>query len=70
MSKVSKYKHLLDKKIKVSCIDGSIVEGVWMDWTSALDNEPDGESITVERPSGTQIEIFVDEIKDIQEAHN
>ncbi len=63
-----KYKHLFDKQVNVICNDGRYIVGEWVDWASALDNEPDPESITIKRTDGAQIEIFVDEIKEIEAA--
>lgn len=63
--KNSKYIGLLDKRVKVICTDGSTVIGVWVYWTSELDNEPDGESITIQTDYGILIEIYVSDIKDI-----
>lgn len=62
---ISAYAALLDKQVRVICTDGDIVGGVWIDWTSEQDNEPDPESITIETPCGDLIEIFVCEIKAI-----
>ncbi|MEG1967220.1 MAG: hypothetical protein RR142_06060 [Clostridia bacterium] len=65
-----KYENLLDEQIVVTCLDGKEVTGEWMDWTSAQDNEPDPESMTIRRADGAQIEIFIEEVKAIQKAHN
>lgn len=62
------YANLLDEQIKVTCTDGQVLIGEWIDWTSALDNEPAPESITVEKPWGEQIEIYINEIQAIQKA--
>lgn len=62
---ISAYAVLLDRQVRVICTDGDIVEGVWIDWTSEQDNEPDPESITIETPYGNLIEIYACEIKAI-----
>lgn len=57
------YAHLLGKRIRVVCEDGSECVGIWCDWTSADDNEPDPESITLdERDWAAMIEIYVPDI--------
>ena len=60
------YGMFIDKKINVVCTDGDVLTGVWIDHTSELDNEPDGESITIERADGALIEIYVAEIERIE----
>ncbi|MGI6080827.1 MAG: hypothetical protein ACOYBV_07630 [Candidatus Avilachnospira sp.] len=65
MSKISAYKELLNKRIKVICTDGDVLTGEWIDWTSEWDNEPDPESITIHEDGGGYVEIYIDEIKDI-----
>ena len=67
---VSDYKYLLNKNIKVVCLDGTAVEGVWTNWVSEQDNEPDGESIMIDKADGSIEEIYVDEIERIEEALN
>ena len=62
------YENLLDAQVKVTCTDGQVFIGEWIDWTSAQDNEPDPESITIAQADGFYTEIFVNEIKDIQKA--
>lgn len=59
--------HLNRKQITVTCTDGQVFTGKWVDWTSAQDNEPDPESITLAQADGFFIELFIHEIKDIQE---
>lgn len=68
MSKISTYKELLNKRIKVTCIDGDVLTGEWIDWTSERDNEPDPESIGIQLNEGYPIEIFVNEIEKIEAA--
>lgn len=74
MSKISTYKELLNKRIKVTCIDGDVLTGEWIDWTSEWDNEPDPESITIYEDGGKvfgdggYVEIFVNEIESISAA--
>jgi len=48
------------KNVRITLNDGSAFEGLAYDYTSALDNEPDPESITIDHT-----ELFVDEIKSI-----
>ena len=57
---------LFGKKVKVICNDGDSFEGVLVDHTSADDNEPDGESITIKTFNVPYLEIYVDEILSVQ----
>lgn len=66
MIDIGKYTYLFDKQIKVTCTDEQMFFGKFTDWTSSQDNEPDPESITVSKPWGEQIEIYIDEIKSIE----
>lgn len=68
MIDLKKHWPLNGQEIAVTCTDGQVITGKWIDWTSEQDNEPDPESITVEKPWGEQIEIYVNEIKAIQKA--
>lgn len=68
MIDLKKYEKLLDEQVKITCIDGQVITGEWIDWTSAQDNEPDPESITIAQADGFFIELFINEIKDIQKA--
>lgn len=68
MSKISAYKALLNKRIKVVCTDGEVLTGEWIDWTSEWDNDPDPESICIRLDDGNAMEIFVNEIKSISSA--
>ena len=55
-----------DKKVKVIFHDGDSIIGTLSNWTSALDNEPDGESIDLNDIDTPAIfEIYVEDIKDI-----
>ncbi|MGI6498438.1 MAG: hypothetical protein ACOX0U_06405 [Oscillospiraceae bacterium] len=63
-----KIEKLYDKIVKVVCVDGQIITGELSGHTSALDNEPNGESITVDTSDGFIIEIYVDEIASVEEA--
>ena len=47
--------------MKITLKDGSVFEGRAYDYTSALDNEPDPESITID-----SIELFAPEIEKIE----
>ena len=68
MSKISAYKELLNKRIKVICTDGEELTGEWVDWTSEWDNEPDPESICIRLDEGYVMEIFANEIESISSA--
>lgn len=57
----------MDEQVKVTCIDGETINGVWEGWTSAQDNEPEEESILINRPPEL-IEICASEIKSIVNA--
>lgn len=67
MIDLKEYWHLNGRKVVVICTDGYEIIGSWIDWTSAVDNEPDPESITVRRADGAPVEIFVHEIESIQQ---
>lgn len=54
------------KKIKIICMDGQIVVGILMDYTSALDNEPDPESVTVDEESGFMTEVYLHEVGTVE----
>jgi hypothetical protein len=62
------YTDLIGENVRVVCVDGTIVTGIWVDHTSALDNEPDGESITLETAEWPFLEIYVAEIGRIEPA--
>ena len=49
------------KNVRITLEDGSVFEGLAYDYTSALDNEPDPESITID-----SIELFSPEIEKIE----
>lgn len=49
------------KNVKITLKDGQVFEGRAYDYTSALDNEPDPESITID-----SIELYEPEIKSIE----
>lgn len=49
------------KNVRITLDDGSVFEGLAYDYTSALDNEPDPESISIDHT-----ELFVDEIRSIE----
>lgn len=50
------------KNVRITMDDGAVFEGLTYDYTSALDNEPDPESITI-----NHIELFAPEIVKIEE---
>lgn len=49
------------KNVRITLKDGEIFEGFAYDYTSALDNEPDPESITVDH-----IELYAPDIAKIE----
>lgn len=51
--------------VKVTFKDGDVITGKVDDYTSALDNEPDPESITI-RYCGVLIECFAPEIEKVE----
>lgn len=53
------------KTIKVTCIDGQIIKGKCNEYTQALDNEPEIDSISIAR-DGYGIEIYENEIQFIE----
>ena len=54
------------KNVRVTMTDGEILEGKLTAYTSAEDNEPDPESITIEDAVGMLIELGADEIKSMR----
>jgi hypothetical protein len=55
----------LDKTVRVICVDGTVTTGKVIDWTSNLDNEPDGESIGL-KDGDYHVEVFVEDIVSIE----
>ncbi|MDM1006161.1 hypothetical protein QTJ04_07810 [Clostridium perfringens] len=53
------------KNIKVTCIDNQIIKGKCDEYTQALDNEPEIDSISIVK-DGYGIEIYENEIKSIK----
>lgn len=51
-----------NKKIRIVLNNGMVFEGVAYDYTSALDNEPEPESITID-----SVELYAPDIKEIVE---
>ena len=49
------------KKVRITMDDGQVFEGIAYDYTSALDNEPDPESISI-----GVFELYSPEIKKIE----
>lgn len=49
------------KEVRVTMLDGTVFEGVAYDYTSALDNEPEPESITVD-----SVELYAPEIEKVE----
>lgn len=57
----------VDKKVKVTFIDGQVIKGNVEFYTSALDNEPEPESITLRNNSTNFLtELFRTEIAKIE----
>ncbi len=50
------------KLVRVTMTDGELQMGKLVGYTSALDNEPDPESITLEKERGMLVELYADEI--------
>lgn len=61
-----KFQELYRKNISITTNDGQILKGIVVDYTSALDNEPDSASITI-RIGEALIEVFENEIETIKE---
>ena len=49
------------KKVRIFLKTGEVFEGIAYDYTSALDNEPDPESITID-----SVELYATEIEKIE----
>lgn len=49
------------KNVRITTIDGEIFEGLAYDYTTAYDNDPDPESITI-----SHVELFAPEIEKIE----
>lgn len=68
---IEKYIALLDQNVVVTCVDGKIVHGRWIDCLDAEDageDERQEDSILLE--SGEElIEVYESEIRTIQKAH-
>lgn len=52
-----------DKQVEITLKDGKVFVGILEDWISALDNEPDPESIIIKTPEQMLVELFVREIR-------
>lgn len=61
-----KFQELYRKNVSITTNDGQILKGIVVDYTSALDNEPDFASITI-RIGEALIEVFENEIETIKE---
>lgn len=66
MIDLKKYWHLNGEQVRVTCADGQVIIGRWIDWTSAQDNDPNPESMTILRSDGAPIEIYIPEIRDVR----
>ncbi len=60
-----KLKNYWGKNIKITCIDGDIVQGFAKYFTPAIDNEPEIASISV-KTDLMLVEVMLDEIKEIE----
>jgi len=56
--------------VRVTCTDGEEIEGIIIDWTSAANNEPDGESLTLMTKDCPCLEVYFEEIEDIKLVSN
>lgn len=56
-----KLRELLHKNVRIEFVDGDVLEGYVHNHTSALDNDPDPESIMID-----YYEIFEEDIKEIK----
>lgn len=66
LRKVMKTKELNNKLIlKITCVDGQIIQGPYDGYTQALDNEPEIASIYIKK-DGYSIELYENEIKSIE----
>jgi hypothetical protein len=52
-------------QVRITCVDGTIVEGFYSIYTRAGDNEPEIASVTIETPEGF-IEVYENKIKSIE----
>ncbi len=58
------------KKLRIACTDGEVIYGAFAAYTDEFENEPDGESITIDLAQNKEyisapMEIFTEEIKNI-----
>lgn len=60
-----KLRQTFGHRVKVTFKDGEVMTGKVEDYTSALDNEPDPESITI-RYGGALIECYALEIEKVE----
>ena len=56
---LEEYQH---KKVRVTLTDGAVFTGLVINYTSALDNEPDPESITLDTGESFVTEFLITEI--------
>ncbi len=65
MNKINKeMRESFGKRVRITCVDGEVLEGECKYFTPALDNEDGRESIVV--ISGGNIEVFENEIAKIE----
>ncbi len=55
-----------DRKVRVKCVDGTIVEGIGDFFTQPLDNEPEIAEITIRKGESALIGITEPEIDTIE----
>jgi small nuclear ribonucleoprotein (snRNP)-like protein len=58
-------KEYIDKKIKITLNDGQILIGDCIEYTNAIENDPEVDSIDVKIKKDIY-EIYIDEIKEIE----
>ncbi len=58
-------KEYIDKKIKITLNDGQILVGDCIEYTNAIENDPEVDSIDIKIKKDIY-EIYVDEIKEIE----
>ena len=59
-------KPFYEKKIKITCTDGTVLRGVYDWYNSEYDNDPDPPSIDLRVEKGQLYEIFLHEIAKVE----
>lgn len=52
--------------VRITMIDGEVFEGFAFDYSSALDNEPDPECISIRISNAIEFELYAPEIKKVE----